>query len=79
MKKLIILLALIATISSCADQSKRQNHLMLTYPSCKVEPATGLIQRSGFEFIVIDTTGQIIAVSFYPFSETKISNIRNVR
>lgn len=79
MKKLVILFTLIVVISSCADQSKRQNHLMLTYPSCKVEPATGLIQRDGFDFIVIDTTGQIVAVSFYPFSETKILNIRNIR
>lgn len=79
MKKLVILFTLIVVISSCADQSKRQNHLMLTYPSCKVEPATGLIQGDGFDFIVIDTTGQIVAVSFYPFSETKILNIRNIR
>lgn len=79
MKKLAILFTLIVAVSSCADQSKRQNHLMLMYPSCKVEPATGLIQRDGLDFIVIDTTGQIVAVSFYPFSETKILNIRNIR
>lgn len=45
----------------------------------KIEPATGLIQREGYDFIIIDTTYQIIAVQYYPFSETKISSLRNIR
>jgi formyltetrahydrofolate hydrolase len=44
-------------------------------PKCKVEPATGIIQSQGFEFIVIDTSMQIIAVQFYPASETKIMQL----
>lgn len=64
---------------SCADQTKRQKHLETLYPNCKVEPATGLIQRDGYDFIVIDSTMQIIAVDFYPFSESKISYLRNIR
>lgn len=67
------------TISSCADQVKRQKHIQSLYPNCKVEPATGLIQQNGYDFIVIDSTMQIIAVDFYPFSETKIKALRNIR
>lgn len=78
MKKLFLLLVSTALIS-CADQTKRQKHLESTYPKCKVEPATGLIQQQGYDFIVIDSTLQIIAVDFYPFSETKISFLRNIR
>lgn len=78
MKKLFLLLVSTA-LTSCADQTKRQKHLESTYPKCKVEPATGLIQQQGYDFIVIDSTLQIIAVDFYPFSETKISFLRNIR
>lgn len=78
MKKLLILIGIVFLLS-CADQTKRQKFLEKQYPHSKVEPATGLIQRDGYEFIVIDTSNQIIAVSFYPFSETKISDLRNIR
>lgn len=64
---------------SCADQNKREKHLKSIYPKCKVEPATGLIQRDGYDFIVIDSSFQIIAISYYPFSESKIASMRNIR
>ena len=78
MKKLLIILTTM-TLIGCADQTKRQKHLQSLYPECKVEPATGLIQRDFYDFIVIDSTNQIIAVRYYPFSETKISMLRNIR
>lgn len=77
--KEILTILLITTLISCADQTKRQKTLQSIYPNTKVEPATGLMQRSGFDFIVIDTTNQIIAVSFYPFSESKIMKLSNIR
>jgi hypothetical protein len=79
MKKLVIILFACMLLASCVDQEKRQRHLESLYPNCKVEPATGLIQQNGYDFIVIDSTTQIIAVSFYAFSETKIQGLRNVR
>ena len=79
MKNKLILLALTLGMMGCADQSIRQKNLQKLYPNCKVEPATGLIQKYGYEFIIIDSTGQIIAVDFYPFSESKISSLRNIR
>jgi hypothetical protein len=79
MKKLITILCITLLITSCADQQKRYQYLKRIYPKCKVEPATGIIQSQGFEFIVIDTSMQIIAVQFYPASETKIMQFRNIR
>lgn len=78
MKKLLLILVS-TTLISCADQTNRQRYLQKEYPNCKVEPATGLIQRDGYDFIVIDSTMQIIAVSFYPGYEEKIQNLRNIR
>jgi hypothetical protein len=78
MKRVIYLLFAISLLG-CADQNKRQKHLQSLYPNCKIEPATGLIQQNGYDFIVIDSTNQIIAVDYYPFSETKIANLRNIR
>lgn len=74
-----VAIAAILTLTSCADQVKRQRHLQSLYPNCKVEPSTGLIQQQGYEFIVIDSNNQIIAVNFYFGSETKIASLRNVR
>jgi hypothetical protein len=79
MKRITIALAMALLMISCADQSKRQQYLQKVYPHCKVEPATGLFQQGGYEFIIIDSTNQIIAVEFYPLSETKIHSLRNVR
>ncbi len=81
-KNLSFLLGVVLTATllfGCADENKRLNYLKKTYPNSKVEPATGLIQRDGYEFILIDSNLQIIAVSFYPFSESKIQSMRNIR
>ena len=77
--KIITLILITILLNSCVDQNKRLNNLKQTFPNCKVEPSTGLVQQNGFEFIVIDSSNQIIAVSFYPFSETKINYLRNIR
>ena len=79
MKNKLLILALSIGLMSCVDQIKRQSHLQSVYPNCKIEPATGLIQQQGYDFIVIDTTGQIISAEYYPFSETKIMSLRNIR
>jgi hypothetical protein len=79
MKTKIILALIVLLISSCANEVKRQKYLESVYPKSKVEPATGIIQQDGYQFIVIDSTFQIIAVMFYPGSETKISKLRNIR
>ena len=78
MKKLLFLFLLFIT-TSCVDQYARHKHLIKIYPNCKVEPATGLIQRDGYDFILVDSTNQIIAVKFYWCSEEKIWDLRNIR
>jgi hypothetical protein len=75
----LLLLLVFGLTTSCVDQYARQKHLKGLYPNCKIEPATGLIQQNGYDFIVIDSTNQIIAVNFYLFSETKIWSLRNIR
>lgn len=79
MNKLLTLALAVVAITSCADQNKRLQNLKKMYPQSKVEPATGLIQQQGYDFIVIDTSLQIIAVDFYMGSETKIYRMRNIR
>jgi hypothetical protein len=79
MKKSILFSLIVMLLASCADQEKRQRHLESLYPNCRIEPATGLIQQNGYDFIVIDSSMQIIAVDFYPFSEAKIQGLRNIR
>jgi hypothetical protein len=78
MNKLLLILSSVVLLS-CADASKRMEYLKKTFPKSKVEPSTGLIQQNGYQFVVIDSTNQIIAVEFYPFSETKIQSLRNIR
>lgn len=78
MRKTVLLLVAMLFIS-CADENNRQKYLQSKYPKCKVEPATSLIKQGGYHFIVIDSTNQIIAVAFYPFSESKICDLKNIR
>lgn len=79
MKKGILIVGLTVGLFSCVDQNKRLEHAKKTFYPSKVEPATGLIQEKGFDFIVIDSAGQIIAIDYAEFSETRISAMRNVR
>lgn len=79
MKSILIITLTLILLSSCANEQNRYNTLKKLYPNSKVEPSTGIIKNSGYDWIIIDSTMQIVAVSFYPFSETKISNFRNIR
>ncbi len=79
MKKLICIILMSLSLMSCADALKQQQFLQKAYPTCKVEPATGLIKEQGYSYILVQPDGQLIAVQFYPGSESKISSLRNVR
>lgn len=79
MRKITLAILIIGMMVGCTDQNKRMQNLKAMYPNHKIEPATGLIQNQGYSFILIDSNYQITAVSFYPFSETKIESIRNIR
>jgi len=78
MKKLLFILSVI--LCSCASEYDRVADCKSKYPNAVVTPSTGMIKNNGYELTVEDTlTNQIYAVSYYPFSTTKIYTIVNIR
>jgi hypothetical protein len=79
MKKLLFLLS-VTGLTSCVNQIDRLNDAQKKYPKCIIQPTTTLFARNGYEVLVEDTiANQIYVLSYYPFSSTKISDIRNVK
>jgi hypothetical protein len=79
MKKTLLLLAVLA-LTSCVNQMDRLRDAQKKYPKCIVQPTTSMLARDGYDIMVEDTiTNQIYVVSYYPFSTTKISSIRNIK
>jgi hypothetical protein len=79
MKTTILALAVLA-LTSCVNQMDRLKDAQKKYPKCIVQPTTSILARDGYEIMVEDTiTDQIYVVSYYPFSTTKISAIRNIK
>lgn len=77
--KFFIILSLFLFVG-CIDESKRMEFLKEKYPEYKIEPATSILKSSGIEYILVDTlSDHIYGVSFWGFSETRISNFRNIR
>ena len=78
MKKTLLLAVLVLT--SCVNQLDRLKDAQKKYPKCIVQPTTSLLSREGYEVMVEDTiNNQIYVLSYYPFSSTKISDIRNIK
>jgi hypothetical protein len=78
MKKVLLLALLVLT--SCVNQMDRLKDAQKKYPKCIVQPSTSLLSREGYEVMVEDTiNNQIYVLSYYPFSSTKISDIRNIK
>ena len=79
MKKILLTLTVLA-LTSCVNQMDRLKDAQKKYPKCIVQPTTSLLAREGYEIMVEDTiNNQIYVLSYYPFSATKISNIRNIK
>ena len=79
MKKLITILTILS-LTSCVSDYDRVADAKKKYPNGVVTPSTGIIKREGYEITVEDTvTNQIYAISYYPFSTTKIATIVNIR
>lgn len=79
MKKILLVLAVL-TLTSCVNEMDRLRDAQRKYPKCIVQPATSLLAREGYEIMVEDTIeNQIYVLSYYPFSTTKISSIRNIK
>jgi len=79
MKTAILALAVLA-LTSCVNQMDRLRDAQKKYPKCIVQPTTSLLARDGYEVMVEDTiTNQIYVLSYWTFSTTKISAIRNIK
>jgi hypothetical protein len=79
MKKILILLPLL-WLTSCVDQMERLNDAQHKYPKCIIQPTTSLLSRDGYEVMVEDTiANQIYVLNYYPFSTSKIADIRNIK
>lgn len=71
---------LLVSFTSCVSDYDRIADAKKKYPNALVTPSTGMIKRDGYEVTVEDTlTHQIYAVSYYPFSSTKIVGVVNIR
>jgi hypothetical protein len=78
--KTTILALVVLALTSCVNQMDRLRDAQKKYPKCIVQPTTSILARDGYEIMVEDTiTNQIYVVSYYPFSTTKISAIRNIK
>ena len=79
MKKTLLLLSLL-WLSSCINQMDRLTDAQKKYPKCVIQPTTSLLARDGYDIMVEDTiANQIYVLSYYPFSTTKLSSIRNIK
>ena len=79
MKKLLTVLSVV-TLTSCINQMDRLADAQKKYPKCVVQPTTSLLARDGYDIMIEDTVdNQIYVVRYYPFSTTKISDIRNIK
>lgn len=79
MKKILIILPLL-WMTSCIDQIDRLNDAQKKYPKCIVQPTTSLLSRNGYDIMVEDTfANQIYVLRYYPFSTSKVADIRNIK
>lgn len=79
MKKLILLTGILL-MCSCVDQTKRLSNAQKHYPKGIVQPTTSLLSRGGYDIMVEDTiNNQIYVLAYYPFSATRIRDIRNIK
>jgi hypothetical protein len=79
MKKLLLILPILF-LTSCIDQMDRLADAQKKYPKCVVQPTTSLLARDGYDIMVEDTiSNQIYVLQYYPFSTTKVADIRNIK
>lgn len=80
MFKNVIHIASVFALTSCVSDFERIEDCKKKYPNGIVTPSTNLLMRQGYEITVEDTVSkQIYAISYYPFSTTKINAITNIR
>jgi PBP1b-binding outer membrane lipoprotein LpoB len=79
MKKLLLILTILF-LTSCIDQMDRLADAQKKYPKCVVQPTTSLLAKNGYDIMVEDTiSNQIYVLRYYPFSISKVADIRNIK
>jgi len=79
MKKLLLILPILF-LTSCIDQMDRLADAQKKYPKCIVQPTTSLLAKNGYDIMVEDTiSNQIYVLQYYPFSISKVADIRNIK
>jgi hypothetical protein len=79
MKKLLLILPILF-LTSCIDQMDRLADAQKKYPKCIIQPTTSLLSRDGYDIMVEDTiSNQIYVLRYYPFSISKVADIRNIK
>lgn len=79
MKRILTILSTVL-LTSCINQMDRLVDAQKKYPKCVVQPTTSLLARDGYDIMIEDTLdNQIYVVRYYPFSTTKIWDIRNIK
>jgi len=75
-KVLFVLIAFVLT--SCVDEFNRMENLKKKFPNYKVESAAEILKRSGYNYVITDSLGEIIGIKFYLFSESKITDFIHI-
>ena len=76
----VIFIFMACAMTSCVNQMERLSDAQKKYPKCVVQPTTSLFARQGYEILIEDTIAkQMYVLMYYPFSTTKIAEIRNVK
>lgn len=77
MKKIALILLLVLT-ASCVDQNARYQNLRKQFPNYKITPGHRSYGKHYYDFLLMDTTGTVLGVDFYPFSDHKIANMHRI-
>jgi len=77
MKKTATIL-LLTLLCSCVDQNARYQNLRKQFPNHKITPGHRSYGKYYHDFLLMDTSGVVLGVNFYPFSESKIAKIHRI-
>lgn len=69
---IIALLAMSFLLNSCADEQKRYEYLKMKYPSDKIYPSFD------YNYTITDSSNNVIGLTFYPFSNTKVFSLQKL-
>ena len=84
MKQLLKLAFVLLLLTSCVNEYERLQDCQKKFPGKTVMPAppTALATRGGgahtYDYLVIDSSGEMLGVDYYAFSKTKIYKMESL-